>query len=127
MDFDEALQKIRVIDLSEGKRTELPDGSWVCEVISGPVAGAKSTCVGFSTWKPGASTKQMIHETEEIAFILSGEGKLSVGDKFVSYKAGQGVLIPAGVQHGVVNDSDEDMTMVYIFAYPEYPPTRRIE
>ncbi len=80
--------------------------------------------MGFSTWKPGASTKQMVHETEEMAFIVSGKGKLSVGDKFVSYKAGQGVLIPAGVPHGVVNDSDQDLTMVYVFSYPEYPPTR---
>lgn len=124
LDADEALEKIQVVDLSEGKRTDLPDGSWVCELVSRALNGAQNTCMGFSTWKPGASTKQMVHETEEMAYIVRGEGKLSVGDRFVSYKAGQGVLIPAGVPHGVVNDSDEDLTMVYIFSYPEYPPTR---
>ncbi len=123
-DVESALEKICVVDLSEGKRTDLPDGSWVCELVSKALNGAEGTCMGFSTWKPGASTKQMVHETEEMAYIVCGEGKLSVGDKFVSYKAGQGVLIPAGVPHGVVNDSDEDMTMVYIFSYPEYPPTK---
>jgi quercetin dioxygenase-like cupin family protein len=123
MDIETALSKIVVVDMSEGKRTDLPGGSWVCELASGPLNGAERTTMGFSTWKPGASTKQMVHETEEMAFIVSGEGKLSVGDRFVPYKAGQGVLIPAGVPHGVVNDSDQDMTMVYIFSYPEYPPT----
>ncbi|OFV80659.1 MAG: hypothetical protein A2W26_13305 [Acidobacteria bacterium RBG_16_64_8] len=124
MDVETALNMISVVDLSEGKRTDLPDGSWVCELVSGPLNGAECTTMGFSTWRPGASTRQMVHETEEMAFIVSGEGKLSVGDKFVSYKAGQGVLIPAGVPHGVVNDSDQDMTMVYIFSHPEYPPTK---
>jgi quercetin dioxygenase-like cupin family protein len=125
MDVETAVRKIAVVDPSEGKLTELPGGSWVCELISGPTAGAERTCMGFSMWKPGASTAQMVHETEEIAYIVSGEGKLSIGDKYVSYKAGQGVLIPAGVPHGVVNDSAEDLTMVYIFAHGEYPPTKR--
>jgi quercetin dioxygenase-like cupin family protein len=124
MDVDAAAARISIVDLSEGKRTDLPDGSWVCELVSGPLNGAERTTMGFSTWKPGASTKQMVHETEEIAFIVSGEGKLSVGDKFVSYRAGQGVLIPAGVPHGVVNDTDQDLTMVYVFSHPEYPPTK---
>lgn len=124
MDIETALKMISVVDLSEGKRTDLPDGSWVCELVSGPLNAAERTCMGFSTWKPGASTKQMVHETEEMAYIVCGEGKLSVGDRFVSYKAGQGILIPAGVPHGVVNDSDQDLTMVYIFSHPEYPPTK---
>lgn len=117
-------ERVKIIDMTEGKRTDLPGGSFVCELISGPRAGALSVCMGFSTWKPGASTKQMVHDVEELAYIVQGEGKLSIGDEHVSYKAGQGVLIPAGVPHGVVNDSDADMSMVYVFAHPEYPPTR---
>lgn len=117
-------EKVKVVSMAEGARTDLPGGSFVCELISGPRAGSSDVCMGFSTWKPGASTAQMVHEVEELAFIVSGEGKLSVGDEFVAYRAGQGVLIPAGVPHGVVNDSDADMSMVYIFAHSEYPPTR---
>jgi len=124
MAADSMDKQVRVVDLSEGKRTNLSDGSWVCELVSGPLNGAEATTMGFSTWKPGAATSQMVHETDELAFIVSGQGKLSIGADFVSYRAGQGLLIPAGVPHGVVNDSDQDMTMVYIFSHPEYPPTR---
>jgi quercetin dioxygenase-like cupin family protein len=124
VDVETALEKISVVSLEEGKRTDLADGSWVCELVSAAVNGAERTCMGFSTWKPGASTAQMVHETEEMAYIVCGEGKLSVGDKFISYRAGQGVLNPAGVPHGVVNDSDQDLTMVYVFSHPEYPPTK---
>lgn len=120
----EQAARVKVVGVEDGKRTDIPGGSWVCELVSGPLTGAQATTLGYSTWAPGASTKQMVHETDELAFIVDGEGKLSIGDELVPYKAGQALLIPAGVPHGVVNDSDADMSMVYVFSHPEYPPTR---
>jgi len=120
-----AHERVTVVDLSEGKRTDLPDGSWVCELVSGPMNGAAATMLGFSTWLPGADTRQLVHEVDELCYIVSGEGKLSIGEERVAYRAGQAVLVPAGVPHGVVNDSDGPMSMVYVFSYPEYPPTRQ--
>ncbi len=120
----EAAARVRVVPLSEGKRTDIPGGHWVCELISGPINGAAGSMLGYSVWAPGASTKQLVHEYDELAYIVAGEGKLSIGREFVSYRAGDAVLIPAGVPHGVVNDSDAEMAMVYVFSYPEYPPTR---
>jgi putative monooxygenase len=113
-----------VVPLAEGRRTDLPGGHWVCELISGEMNGAAETMLGFSTWQPGASTRQLIHEVDELCYIVEGEGKLSIGDETVSYSAGQAVLIPAGVPHGVVNDSQGPMSMVYVFSSPVYPPTR---
>ncbi|GAB4247063.1 MAG: hypothetical protein Kow00129_07520 [Thermoleophilia bacterium] len=115
---------VKVMDIRGGRRNNLADGSWVCELLSRTTTGASKTTLGFSVWKPGARTPQMVHETEELAFIVSGRGKLAVGSEEVSYGAGQAVYIPAGVPHGVVNDSEEDMSMVYVFAHPEYPPTK---
>jgi quercetin dioxygenase-like cupin family protein len=116
--------RIKVVDTASGKRTDLPGGHWVCELISGPLSGATSSMLGFSTWQPGASTKQLVHEVDELCYIVAGEGKLSVGDEFVSYRAGEAVFIPGGAPHGVVNDSSAPMSMVYVFSSPEYPPTR---
>jgi quercetin dioxygenase-like cupin family protein len=106
--------RVKVVDPAEGRRTDLPGGHWVCELISGPLNGATGAMLGFSTWQPGAATKQLVHEVDELCYIVGGEGKLSVGDEKVSYRAGQAVLIPAGVPHGVVNDSSAPMTMVYV-------------
>lgn len=116
--------RVKVVDPAEGKRTDLPGGHWVCELISGPLNGAVGSMLGFSTWQPGAATRQLVHEVDELCYIVAGEGKLSIGDELVSYRAGQAVLIPAGVPHGVVNDAAAPMSMVYVFSYPEYPPTR---
>jgi quercetin dioxygenase-like cupin family protein len=120
----ETAARVRVVPLKEGKRTDLPGGHWVCELISGALNGASDTMLGFSTWQPGASTRQLVHEVDELCYIVEGEGKLSIGDETVSYCAGQAVLIPAGVPHGVVNDSAAPMSMVYVFSSPAYPPTR---
>ena len=120
----EQVARVKVVDPNEGKRTDLPGGHWVCELVSGPLNGASATMLGFSTWQPGADTRQLVHEVDELCYIVEGEGKLSVGDERLPYRAGQGVLIPAGVPHGVVNDSDAPMSMVYVFSHPEYPPTR---
>jgi quercetin dioxygenase-like cupin family protein len=116
--------KVVVVGLDAGKRTDIPGGSWVCELVSGPRTGASATTLGFSTWTPGADTKQLVHEVDELAYIVSGEGELSVGRERVPFRAGEAVFIPAGVPHGVVNDSTAEMTMVYVFSHPEYPPTR---
>jgi quercetin dioxygenase-like cupin family protein len=123
----EAAARVRVVPLAEGKRTDIPGGHWVCELLSGPRNGAVGSMLGYSVWEPGASTRQLVHEVDELAYIVEGEGKLSVGKEFVSYRAGEAVLIPAGVPHGVVNDSAAPMTMVYVFSSPEYPPTREAD
>ncbi len=123
----DAAARVRVVPLAEGKRTDLPGGHWVCELLSGPRNGAVGSMLGYSVWAPGASTKQLVHEVDELAYIIEGEGKLSIGKESVSYRAGQAVLIPAGVPHGVVNDSAAPMSMVYVFSSPEYPPTREAD
>jgi quercetin dioxygenase-like cupin family protein len=120
----EQASRVSVVGLADGKRTDLPGGHWVCELISGALNGATASMLGFSTWQPGASTKQLVHEVDELCYIVEGEGKLSIGEEEVSYRAGQAVLVPAGVPHGVVNDSDAPMSMVYVFSSPAYPPTR---
>jgi mannose-6-phosphate isomerase-like protein (cupin superfamily) len=116
--------RVVVVGLDAGKRTDLSGGSWGCELVSGPRTGASASTLGFSSWAPGADTKQLVHEVDELLYIVSGEGRLSVGEERVPFRAGEGVFIPAGVPHGVVNDSSAEMTMVYVFSHPEYPPTR---
>jgi mannose-6-phosphate isomerase-like protein (cupin superfamily) len=116
--------RVVVVGHDGGKRSDIPGGSWVCELLSGPRTGASATMLGFSSWAPGADTKQLVHEVDELCYIVSGEGKLSVGEELVPFRAGEAVLVPAGVPHGVVNDSQADMRMVYVFSHPEYPPTR---
>lgn len=80
--------------------------------------------MGYSVYKPGIDTKQKIHlEAEELAYVVTGSGKLTVGKEFVSFNAGDSIFIPPGVPHGVQNDGNDDVSMVFFFSSPEYPKT----
>ena len=65
------------------------------------------------------------HETEEVAYVVSGSGELRLDDGAVPFTEGDALHIPAGVWHAVANTGDEDVVMVFGFPHPEYPPTER--
>ena len=80
--------------------------------------------LGYSVFRPGIDTKQKIHvEAEELAYVVSGSGKITVGNELISFSAGDSIFIPPGVPHGVRNDGSADVAMVFFFSSPEYPKT----
>ena len=88
----EAAARIRVVPLAEGKRTDIPGGHWVCELLSGPRNGAVGSMLGYSVWAPGASTKQLVHEVDELAYIIEGEVEVTDDDGEV-HVAGPGDIL----------------------------------
>ena len=80
--------------------------------------------MGYTVYKPGIDARQKIHlEAEELAYVLTGSGKLTVGNELVPFSAGDSIFIPPGVPHGVRNDGTGDVAMVFFFSSPEYPKT----
>ena len=57
--------------------------------------------------------------------MASGSGRLRLDDGEVEFGTGDALHIPAGVWHAGVNDSAEDVVMVFGFPHPDYPPTGR--
>lgn len=115
-----AVSQVRTIALEDVPRIDLPGGSWSRMVVLGDAAS-----LGYSVFTPGTTTDPVAHETEEVAYVLSGSGELRLDDGVVAFKAGDGLLIPAGVWHAVANTSAEDVAMVFGFPFPTYPPTER--
>ncbi len=118
------MSSVKVIKLGSGRRTDLPGGSWVQELITSTLAGSKKCMLGYSTFKPGTATKTLVHSEEELCYVISGRGKLRLQDTDVEFEGGDALYIPPEVAHSVVNVGDTDVVMVYIFSYPEYPPTK---
>ena len=97
-------------------------------MLTGETVGAEKMCMGVSKFSPGVATDMLVHEEEELAYVLKGKGKgiLRLQDgSDVTYEAGDGIYIPAGVAHSVVNEGDEDVEKVFGFSWPDYPPTRK--
>ncbi len=115
------------ISRENAKRIELDDGSYLLEMLIDSTAGTKKAMLGVSTFKAGFRSKNIVHEEDELAYIISGRGRLKTPDGEIQYCAGEAIYIPAGTPHIVINDSDEELSMVYVFTYKEYPPTRVLD
>lgn len=105
---------------------DLPGGSWSRVILTGERVGSASA-LGCSSFAPHTATAMLSHETEELAYVLSGRGELQMDDGSVAFGPESALYIPAGVWHAVVNTGDEPVAMVFAFPHPDYPPTARRE
>ncbi len=114
-----------VVPFNKGEKVELGGGSFSSLLVTNSTAKINKNMMGYSVFKAGADTKQKIHvEAEEIAYVVSGSGKITVGNKTHAFKAGDSLYIPPGTPHGVRNDGSEDIVMVFYFSSPNYPKTK---
>lgn len=80
--------------------------------------------MGMVTIPPGESGNPHSHTREqETWFVISGTGKLVVGDEEVKLEADMVVVAPVGVPHQIINDGNEILKALFIFspAGPEEP------
>ena len=69
--------------------------------------------INHGTVKAGCALGGGVHEEDEIYYILSGTGKLTLDDKVIDVKPNQVIFIPAGCFHALDNSqSDTDMTIL---------------
>lgn len=60
------------------------------------------------------------HNTcEEVLYLISGALDHSVGEQHYNLKAGDTIVIPAGVFHNAVNTGEEDAHMVVVYSAAE--------
>jgi quercetin dioxygenase-like cupin family protein len=78
--------------------------------------GNESSSVVYFEIEPGHYLGTHTDSAEEIVLVLSGTVEASLGDKTGLLSAGQAVLIPAMVPHGIRNIGDETARCVGFFA-----------
>jgi quercetin dioxygenase-like cupin family protein len=115
---------VSVVPLDEVEPIELPQGSWSRMLVTGARTGSASS-LGYSVFTPGTVTASVKHETEEVAYVVTGTGELRLEERAVPFAAGEALHIEPGVWHAVANTGDEDVVMVFGFPHPDYPPTER--
>ena len=120
-----AVSAISVVGLESVEPIELPGGSWSRMLVTGARVGENASSIGFSVFKPGSATTSVSHETEEVAYVVSGSGRLDTDGGEVRFETGDAIHIPPRTWHAVVNDSDAEVVMVFGFPHPDYPPTER--
>lgn len=69
--------------------------------------------INHGTVRPHVKLDGDLHTQDEIYYILSGKGKLKLGEEVVDIHADQIIFIPAGCFHAIDNsESDEEMKIL---------------
>jgi quercetin dioxygenase-like cupin family protein len=81
----------RTIKLDDVQAIPLPKGSWSKKLLTGETVGAQKCMLGVSSFKPGTVTSLLVHEEEELAYVLAGRGKIRLKEGDVPYQSGEGI------------------------------------
>ena len=69
-------------------------------------------------FEPGQEQKGHVHgDQDKVYIVLAGQGTFQVGTDHRMLAAGQGILAPAGEEHGVKNHTSHRLT-VLVFVAP---------
>src|SRR5260221_6977623 len=98
-------------------------GSWSRLLVTADTVEGNASTIGYSIFKAGLVAADLSHSLEELAFVVSGRGLTRREDDELGGRAGQAPFIPARIWHPVLNDSGEDLGMVFSFPFPHYPAT----
>jgi mannose-6-phosphate isomerase-like protein (cupin superfamily) len=89
------------------------DGSLVRELIRPERQGSRHLSLAEATIAPGQSTIRHVHRTtEEVYYIISGEGIVEIAARLHPAHAGDAFLIPAGAEHRVTCLGDTPLRLL---------------
>ncbi|WP_138004868.1 cupin domain-containing protein [Halalkalirubrum salinum] len=83
------------------------------------VTGGERFSAGVVKLKPGKGHERHTHpNSDEILYVIRGEGEQEVADETREIAAGDMVFVPEGVEHGTVNTGWEPLLLLAVYAPP---------
>lgn len=83
------------------------------------VTGGERFSAGVVLLEPGKGHELHTHpDSDEILYVISGEGEQTVAGDTREITAGEMVNVPAGVEHGTVNTGWETLKLLAVYAPP---------
>ena len=101
------------------QRFDTTDANGFFDVLGGTERSQAATM----TLAPGQSTGGPTNAhgaSDQWLYVVSGSGTATVEGESCDLRAGTFVLIEAGETHEIVNDGDEPLETVNVYAPPEY-------
>ena len=94
------------------------DGSTVRELVQ-TGDGARNLSLAEATVPAGGETIEHLHRTsEEIYNVVSGAGRMRLGEDEFEIAAGDAILIPPGTRHKLWNQGAEPLVLLCACAPP---------
>lgn len=86
------------------------DGSMIRELLNAANAPLANQSLAEATLAPGQKTARHFHpRAEEIYFILSGHGALTIGEQTRAVQSGHAIAIPSGAPHCIENNGVDEL------------------
>jgi 2-phosphoglycolate phosphatase len=115
--------KIYRQNINRSKPFITKDSSIIRSIIDRTNAPVKNVTLAEASVKMNDATIEHIHKrTEEIYYIVSGRGIMSLNGKCFSVKKGDGILIPPGTRHWIKN-SGRNILKILCACAPPYSYT----
>jgi mannose-6-phosphate isomerase-like protein (cupin superfamily) len=117
-----------VINRAEAKILHTPHGSEIRPLIDRTTAPITQCSLAEETLPPGHSVTPHHHAVlEEVYYILSGTGVMTIGDEQRAVGAGDAIYIPTGQRHTLTNTGTEPLRMLLVCGPAFYFEDHRIE
>ncbi len=99
------------------------DGSTIRELLAHRNSSIRNQSLAEATVPPGVKTQLHMHpQTEEIYYILRGQGLMHLNGTQRTVGSGDAIAIPPGVAHCIENNHSEDLVFLCCCA-PGYEHT----
>lgn len=86
------------------------------------LAAGEHLYAGMNCFLPGQAHAAHVHaDQDKLYYVLSGAGEARLGEETHAVSAGDLVVAPAGVLHGMKNTGGEPLSVLVVFG----PPPRR--
>ena len=89
--------------------------------LAGQAHGLRSLSVWRQAMDPGQSTPPHTHACEEVVLCDAGRGEVHVAGVVHPFRAGQTLVLPAGVPHQIFNTGDEPLVSTAVFPVNPVP------
>ena len=108
-----------VINTGDSKPFVTKDRSQIRSIIDRTNAPVRNQSLAEATLPPGASTGAHRHsKSEEIYYVLSGRGRMTVENETREVKPLDGILLPPGTLHILANIGEEPLVFLCCCAPP---------
>ncbi|HEX9236511.1 MAG TPA: cupin domain-containing protein [Actinomycetota bacterium] len=112
----------RVIHETEVAAVDFPDGSGSYRLLIDPTVGARHVMQFAARIRPGARSPLEAKPEEEAMYVVSGLGRLTVGETDHDLQPGSAALIPSGTEGWLSNVGDQDLHLIPVVSPPMGTP-----
>ncbi len=104
-----------IINRNNANIIDTPHGSQIRPLMDRTTSGIQKCSLAEEVLPPGAAVGRHFHrQTEEVYYILSGTGEMTVGDETAEVSAGDAVYIPVENVHTLKNTGSEPMKILLV-------------